>query len=75
MTGNKEYLSNIVYFKENKVTFGDGSKARIIGKGVLSTDYMPEMKNVLLVKGLKANLISISELCDEELHVEFNKEL
>lgn len=36
---------------------------------------MPEIKNVPLDDGLKANLPSISQLCDEELHVEFDEDL
>ena len=35
---------------------------------------MPKLKNVLLVNGLKVNLISISQLCDENLLVQFTKE-
>jgi len=55
------------------VTFGDGVKGRVLRKGVLDVDGFPRLKNVLLVEGLKANLISISQLCDQDLHVKFSK--
>ena len=35
---------------------------------------MPKLENVLLVDGLKVNLISISKLCDDNLFVQFTKE-
>ena len=35
---------------------------------------MSKLKDVLLVDGLKANLISISQLCDDNLFVQFSKE-
>lgn len=55
------------------MTFGDGVKGRVLRKGVLDVDGFPRLKNVLLVEGLKANLISISQLCDQDLHVKFSK--
>ena len=35
---------------------------------------MPKLDNVLLVNELKLNLISISQLCDDNLLVQFTKE-
>jgi len=34
---------------------------------------MPRLDNVLLVKGLIVNLISLSQLCDQGLTVNFDK--
>lgn len=34
---------------------------------------MLELKNVLHIEGIKANLLSISHLCDEDLMVYFDK--
>ena len=34
---------------------------------------MPKLDNVLLVDGLKVNLISISQLCDDNLIIQFTK--
>lgn len=46
------------------VSFGDNSKAQIIGKGCVGGDQMPTLNDVFLVDGLKHNLLSISQLCD-----------
>ncbi|XP_058747123.1 uncharacterized protein LOC131620121 [Vicia villosa] len=55
------------------VTFGDGSKCEIKGVGKLDHAGQPGLDNFLLVKGLIANLISISQLCDQGLKVNFNQ--
>ena len=34
----------------------------------------PRLESVLHVDGLKANLISISQICDLDLHVNFTRE-
>ena len=41
--------------------------------GKLVHDGLPSLNKVLLVKGLTANLISISQLCDEGFNVTFTK--
>ncbi|XP_057444079.1 uncharacterized protein LOC130736254 [Lotus japonicus] len=73
MTGNKEYLENIKGYASNFVTFGDGAKGKIKGIGKLVNPGSPDLDDVLLVKGLTANLISISQLCDQGLDVLFSK--
>jgi hypothetical protein len=55
------------------VTFGDEAKGEILGIGKLVNNELPNLENVLLVKGLTANLISISQLCDQGLKVNFTK--
>ncbi|MCI37810.1 gag-pol polyprotein, partial [Trifolium medium] len=50
-------------------TFGDGAKGEIKGIGNLTDHGLSKLENVLLVKGLTANLISISQLCDQGLKV------
>ncbi|MCH82370.1 gag-pol polyprotein, partial [Trifolium medium] len=55
------------------VTFGDGAKSEIKGIGELINDDLPKLDDVLLVKELTANLISISQLCDQGLSVNFTK--
>ncbi|CAL8097233.1 unnamed protein product [Prunus armeniaca] len=47
------------------VTFGDGRKSKILGKGKIMATGTPSLDNVLLVENLQANLISVSQLCDE----------
>ncbi|KAG9443041.1 hypothetical protein H6P81_018895 [Aristolochia fimbriata] len=68
MTGNAKNLTNIHREDGGQVTFGDGAKGAVIGRGVLKVDGLPKLKNVLLVNELKANLLSINQLCDQNLH-------
>ncbi|WJX52063.1 hypothetical protein P8452_38207 [Trifolium repens] len=60
MTGEEKYLINVRSYKASFVTFGDGAKEEIVGIGDLINHELPNLENVLLVKGLTANLISIS---------------
>ena len=46
------------------VTFGNGRKGKILGIGNLINDVSPKLDNVLWVRGLTSNLISISQLCE-----------
>ena len=63
-TSVEKYLINVRPYKSSFVTFGDGAKGEILGIGDLINHGLPNLENVLLVKGLTANLISISQLCD-----------
>ncbi|KAG9442201.1 hypothetical protein H6P81_018055 [Aristolochia fimbriata] len=74
MTGSTEFLTNLQKEYGGQVTFGDGVKGSVVGKGDLNVQGLPKLKNVLLVDRLKANLISISQLCDQNLHVKFTKD-
>ncbi|XP_062093625.1 uncharacterized protein LOC133799644 [Humulus lupulus] len=73
MTGNKLLLNNFLSRVEGYVTFGDKSKGRIIGRGKLCLQGLPPLENVLYVEGLKANLISVSQISDEGCTVLFSK--
>ena len=46
------------------MTFGDNSKGHIIGVDKIQIIPSTFIENVLYVRGLKHNLISISQLCD-----------
>ena len=59
--------------RSHHVTFGDGVSAKVLGKGNLCAPGLPKLTNVWLVEGLKANLISISQLCDQNFLVRFTK--
>ena len=70
MTGDK-YL-----FKELKegrgggnITYGDCSKSKVIGQGIVKIPGAPTPQEVLCVEGLKVNLLSISQFCDHDLVV------
>ncbi|CAA0832638.1 Unknown protein, partial [Striga hermonthica] len=73
MTGLKSNLTNIMHVSSSSVTFGDGAKNKVLGIGCLNVPGLPKLKNVLLVQNLKANLLSISQLCDQGLYVNFTK--
>ncbi|WJX88834.1 hypothetical protein P8452_70878 [Trifolium repens] len=73
MTGVEKFLKDIKSYNTSYVTFGDGAKGEIKGIGKLHNSGLPKLDNVLLVKGLKVNLISISQLCDQGLKVDFTK--
>ena len=49
--------------KGGKVTFGDNVKGKIIGIGQVGKKDSTYNEDVLLVNGLKHNLLSISQLC------------
>ena len=53
------------------MTFGDNGKGRIIGHDSIGNDSSSLIENVLLVDGLKHNLLSISQLCDQGFKVNF----
>ena len=59
---------------QDSVTFGDGVRGRVIGTRSLVILRLSKLKNVLLFKGLTLNLISVSQLCSEELLVQFTKD-
>ena len=73
MTGIDKYLEDVRPYASNYVTFGDGAKGKIVGIGNLIKNGLPRLDDVLLVKGLTAILISISQLRDQGLEVNFTK--
>jgi len=73
MTGVEKFLVDIKPRSTSYVTFGDGSKSEIKGVGRVDYAGQPCLDNVLFVKGLAANLISISQLCDQGYKVNFTQ--
>jgi len=57
------------YQEGGTITFGDDSKGNIIGIGNIKIGSSPLIENVILVDGLKHNLLSISQLCDRGFKV------
>ena len=47
------------------VTLGDNGQGKIVGIGIIQINSTTFIDNVLHVKGLKHNLIRISQLCDK----------
>ena len=73
MTGDKSKLSSFTSMDGGFVTFGDNSRGKIIGVENIDNYSSSCIENVLLVDGLKHNLISISQLCDKDYKVTFDK--
>lgn len=73
MTGIKNLLVDIKSHSISYVTFEDGAKGEIKGVGKLDCGGVPKLNDVLLVKGLTANLINISQLYDQGFKVNFTK--
>ena len=74
MIGYKCLLTNLQQSNLYYVTFGDGVKGRVLGSSYLNVPGMLKLRVVLLVEGLKANLIIISQLCDQDFFVKFTKD-
>lgn len=60
MTGNAAFLANFKECNDGHVMFGDGVGGKILGKGFINQPSLPYLQDARLVKGLSANLISIS---------------
>ena len=60
MTGDKSLFKTLKEKISDYVTFGDGSHAQVLGKGTIEISRLPLLKDVLYIKGLKANLLSIT---------------
>ena len=73
MTRDRSLFKVFESKKGGNVTFGDGSISQIKGKGIISLPGLPDIANVLYVEGLKVNLLSISQICDQDFMVLFSK--
>ena len=67
MTGDKSLFKSLKDKVSNYVTFGDGSHDQVLGKGTVEILGLPLLNDVLYIKGLKANLLSITQIFDEDL--------
>ena len=73
MTGDRSLFKVFESKKGGNVTFGDRSKSQIKGKGIISLPRLLDIANVLYVEGLRVNLLSISQICDQDFMVLFSK--
>ena len=58
--------------KENNVTFGNDTPVVIKGKGSVFLKEKVKANNVMYVDGLKHNLLSVSQMCDQGTEVVFS---
>ena len=73
MIGDRTLFKVFESKKGGNVTFGDGRKSQIKGNGIISLPGLLDIANVLYVEGLKVNLLSISQICDQDFMVLFSK--
>ena len=74
MTGNPKILNDTIYQDGGLVNFGDNSKGYVIGIGNVGNSKTPLISDILLVRNLKHNLLSISQLCDKGFKIKFGKD-
>ena len=74
MTGDRRLLTDIMKSSGPRITFGDNSKGKTVGKGKIIHGNIA-INDVLLVENLHYNLISISQMCDTGHLVDFQKEI
>jgi len=75
MTGDASQLINLKWKLDGFVTYGDNNRGRIHGVGDIGGDDDEIIKDVLLVDGLRHNLLSISQMCDKGYKVMFEPNL
>ena len=71
MTGDKQSFLSFIKKEGGLVTFDNNGKAQIKGISVIGKINSAKIENVQYVKGLKHNLISVSQLCDSGFEVTF----
>jgi len=74
MTGDESLLIGLTLKHGRYVTYGDNNKEKIIGSEIGVKGSLT-VQNVLLVEGLKYNLLRINQLCDKGLEVTFQPEI
>ncbi|XP_063942869.1 uncharacterized protein LOC108194565 [Daucus carota subsp. sativus] len=73
MCGDKIQFKSLKLKRGGGVTIGDSKTLPILGKGKVGNDTA-SISNVRFVKGLKYNLLSVSQLHDDGHKVEFSKD-
>ena len=73
ITGDKSLFKSLKEKVSDYVTFGDEIHAQVLGKGTIEILGLPLLKDVLCIKRLKVNLLSITQICDKDFHVQFSK--
>src|SRR3954465_14618795 len=74
MTGKINMLSSLQHKDGGLVPFGDNNQCKVIAIGNVGQGKNPLIENVLLVDGLRHNLLSISQFCDRGYKVLFDKD-
>ena len=73
MTGKINILLSLQRKDCGLVTFGDNNQCKVIAIDNVGQGKNPLIENILLVDGLRYNILSISQLCDKGHKVLFDK--
>ena len=73
ITGDKSLFKSLKEKEDGYVTFGDDSHSKVLGKGTIDILGLPLLTDVLYIKGLKANSLSITQIFNEDFLVQFSK--
>jgi hypothetical protein len=74
MSGDKGWFSSLSHAsRAESVTFRDATSTPVVAKYTMKVNNKFMFKDVALVKNLKFNLLSVSQMIDEDLEVCFNK--
>jgi len=57
------------------VIYGDNNKGKIVGVEKIGTNPSTSTENVLLIDGLKHNLLSIYQLCEKDILISFDSHI
>ena len=71
MTGQEYHFKSLKIKEGGEVAFEGDRKGKIIGIGDIGNTSSNSIENILLVRGLKHNLLSISQLCDKSYKIIF----
>ena len=71
MTGQESHFTSLKIQDGGEVTFRGDGKGKIIGISDIGNTSSNSIEHVLLIRGLKYNLLSISQLCDKGYKVIF----
>jgi len=74
MSEDKDQFKKFKSLSGGLITFEDGSTTIVEGKRSIDIPSLPTFHNVLIINGLKANLLSISQYCDENHNVKIFKD-
>jgi hypothetical protein len=74
MIGDKKWFSSLTPLSHKEyVTFGDDKKGKVLGTGIIMVNDYFILTDVALVDKLRYNLLSVSQLVDDDLDVLFCK--
>jgi hypothetical protein len=73
MTGDKDKFITLIKERDGSISFVNDDSTKIIGKGTVRIgNKNTKAENVLLVKDMKHNLLSVIQMCDQGHKVTFD---